>query len=195
MNRRIPRVFTVVLLLVPSFAAAQSIGIFADLESATCNISAPLYGPTNFYINAVGAGVFTLAGLAGAEFRVDHSIDVGVDALVTATPNPASSIALGDPMGFGCNVAFPECQSAASINLYMIQITPLKTESMTNKLLTVRPHVLSGPNFPCIILNRCDSPIFTGICVAGGEAWLNSNTNCTVALTDQTWTEIKNLFH
>ncbi len=43
-------------------------------------------------------------------------------------------------------------------------------------------------------LALCNTPVFTKLCVPGGEAYLNNSKNCEVAVTRETWTRVKLLF-
>jgi len=191
MKLRVIATLVAVLAFGVGSASAQSIGIFSDLGSASCNINAPLYTPTDFYINVIGS-----AGLTGAEFQVVHSMGIGVDILITPTANPVANVDLGNPMTGGCNIAFPGCQAGPSINLYTVSATVLNAANVTDVFMVVDGHTSpSNANFDCSLINLCDAPAFTSFCVAGGGAWMNSQTDCNVAVEDKTWGEVKNLFN
>ena len=52
----------------------------------------------------------------------------------------------------------------------------------------------SNPNFQCPVLVLCDAPIFTTICVPGGQAIWNGPP-CTVGVDQKSWSGVKNLFN
>ena len=194
MKLRVIAALVAVLAFGAGSASAQSIGVFADLGSANCNINAALYVPTIFYINVVGSGVLVPSGINGAEFQVLHTITAG-DGVMTPTPNAASNLNQGNPLAGGCNIAFPICQNGASVNLYSVQIVSFSA-LLANKVLSVSAHTTpSNPNFACALINKCDAPAFTAVCVAGGEGFINGGGNCNVAVEDVTWSKVKNLFN
>jgi len=196
MKLRVIATLVAVLAFGVGSASAQSIGIFADPGSASCNVNAALYVGTNFYINAVGSGALVPAGVNGAEFRVDTSFIGGADAILTPTPNPAATLALGNPFTGGCNIGFPGCQLGASVLLYTVQIVVLNAANTTNATMIVDQHTTpSNANFACALINKCDAPIYTAFCVPGGTAFLNGQGDCNVAVEDKTWSEVKNLFN
>ena len=53
----------------------------------------------------------------------------------------------------------------------------------------------SNPNFQCSLITQCDAPAFTALCVPGGEAFMNSTRDCTVAVEESSWSEIKSLYN
>jgi len=174
-------------------ASAQDIGIFADLGSASCNIAALPSTATNFYINVIGS-----AGITGTEVKVQHNLDIaGLSIFITPFANPLSSVSLGDIFGpEGGNIAFSGCQVGPSINLYRIQTLSLSPTANNDQLLSIVAKTPpSNVNFDCPLINLCDDPQFTAVCVAGGAAWMNSTNDCTVAVEEKTWGEVKNLFN
>ena len=195
MKLRVIATLVAILAFGAGSASAQSIGIFADLGSSSCNINAPQYVATNFYINVVGSGVLAPSGVAGAEFQVLHDVTAG-DVILTPTANPASNVALGNPVAGGCNIAFPSCQAGASVNLYAVSVLSINA-ALANKVLGIGAHnTPSNVNFQCSLVNKCDAPVFTAVCVAGGEGFLNgSGDPCTVAVEDVTWSKVKGLFN
>ena len=197
MKLRVIATLVAVLAFGVGSASAQSIGIFSDLGSASCNIAAPLYTPTTFYINVIGSeSILPISGMTVAEFRVANTLNIGVTALVTSVPNAAANIPIGDPFVGGALLAFPVCQNGPSINLYAVNFTSINDAANANQLLSVVAHnTPSNANFDCSLINLCDGPTFTSFCVAGGEAWLNSPTDCTVAVEEKSWGAVKTLFN
>lgn len=194
MKRRTLATLVLAVALATGSASAQSIGIFGDPSGATCNINAPAGVPSNLWILAIPG---PLGGITGAEFKIQHPWTPGVDALFINTPNPAANVALGDPWGFiGANVAFPVCQIGGVVNLFavtMIPLNPVTTANVTLGIVARTPP--NNPAFDCQLLTMCDAPEYTSICVGGGEAFVNSSRNCTVAVESTTWSQMKSLYN
>ena len=53
----------------------------------------------------------------------------------------------------------------------------------------------SNVNFQCALVNKCDAPTFTAVCVATGEAQLNGQDQCTVAVEETSWSTVKGLYN
>ena len=176
---------------VEKASACGGIAPFGDLGGAWCMIMAPLFQPATAYILGVPG---SLVGITGAEFRM-----TGVPAglyIVQATPNPAANLALGDPLGLGCNIAFVACQSGGtgSILLYTISLLNLSDTTGERTLLVERHTNPSNPNFLCPLFTLCDQPVFTKECVQGGRGFLNSHQNCEFAVNRAAWSEVKSLY-
>ena len=195
MKLRVIATLVAVLAFGVGSASAQSIGIFADTGSSSCNIQIPIYSQTSsFYINVVGAGSLVPTGINGAEFKVIHNF-TGADGILTVIPNAASNVALGDPMAGGCNIAFPGCQNGPSINLYEIKVFLLN--AAYTDFVSIGAHdAPSNENFACSLINKCDAPIFTAVCVPGGAAYINDTADpCQIAVEEKSWGEVKSLFN
>ncbi|MFQ5599713.1 MAG: hypothetical protein ACE5G2_04075 [Candidatus Krumholzibacteriia bacterium] len=142
-------------------------------------------------MNAAPLGIAT-GGITGAEFRVEGAPS---GWFFFPTANPESSIAFGDLLGFGTNIAFPSCQSTPSVNLYTVIV--IRVSAVNDRLLSVLPlQVFGCPDLCCVLLTVCDAPIFTKICVVGGEALINGTGDpCTVAVEQTTWSTLKSLYN
>ncbi|MFQ5600135.1 MAG: hypothetical protein ACE5G2_06235 [Candidatus Krumholzibacteriia bacterium] len=169
-------------------ASGQSIGLFSDPGCASCNLATTPGIPATLWIGMATGG--SVSGIKGAEFRVD-----GLPAgwLTISTPNPAANLALGDPFAGGCNIAFPECQVGACINLYTVTVIPFSSD--VDVVCVVDKHSSpSNPNFLCALVNLCDAPLFTKVCVGAGSMFINSQADCTVAVEETTWSSVKSLY-
>lgn len=184
-----------VFLLGAEPARAQAIGVYADEQGFGVQINAPLYTPTTFYIVARGGNAFNPPGVQGAEFAVEHDI-TPTQAIFSVLPSPASTLALGDPMNGGCNIGFPTCQAGYSVLLYTGQITVLDANAMMNRTLSVVKHSTpSNVNFDCPLLNKCDVPVYTAMCVLGDFTCINDFAGiCVFAVESSTWSEVKQLY-
>ena len=189
MKLRVIATLVAVLAFGVGSASAQSIGLFGDLGSASCNIA--VGGPGTFYINVVGSGVLPTGGITGAEFAVANLSTT--DAFLILTPNVAANVDLGNPFSGGTNVAFPTCQTGASINLYKVDF--FASVDLTGRLISIVAHSApNNPNFACSLVTLCDAPAFTKVCVAGGEAYIDG-PDCNVAVEETTWSDVKSLFN
>ena len=199
MKLRVIATLVAVLAFSAASASAQYIGVFTDLCSSSCNVTAAPFTVENFYINVVRSDVLPTGGIAGAEFQVVHDFEPGT--LLTPTANAASNVALGNPMTGGCDIAFPGCQVGDSVNLYSVQLVFLQAGNTTATMAVVAHTTPSSPNFACSLVWLCDDPVFTVVCVAGTEAFVNIPTygcgveDCTLAVEDVSWGAVKSLFN
>ncbi|MFQ5600134.1 MAG: hypothetical protein ACE5G2_06230 [Candidatus Krumholzibacteriia bacterium] len=182
------------LALFAGSASGQSIGIFADPLSGSCNLTWDVGLPGTVFINAILGGAVT--GIRGAEFRIDGAPQSGTEALYINTPNPLATIALGDPWGLpGASISFGTCQTGGSVNLYTVTVILLNPIPATDATISVVPrNPPTNPEFNCSLLNLCDDPAFTAVCVPGGQAFINSIRDCTVAVEETTWSGVKSLY-
>jgi hypothetical protein len=176
----------------PVRAYLPSIGVYFDPTCATCSANVGVGTPIEIYVNAQLGG-WIEPGLSGAEFRV-----TGMPAdwwILDVTPNPAANLVLGNPLALGCNIAFPDCRSrpGGCINLYVIRVLPISEPS--NVRLDVSRHLSpSGCHgFCCPLVTGCDAPVYTKVCAAGGQAWING-PSCTVGVARSTWSNVKALY-
>lgn len=183
------------LALGASTASAQSIGIYSDQAGANCNITLPPGTPVVWYILATVGGA-AAGGISGAEFRVDNWPSGGFDNVV---PNPGSNLALGSPIAAvnpGCNIAFPGCQPGTGGVVLLYSMTSLVFSPMATRTLTVLKHSNpSNVNFQCPLVTLCDAPVFTKVCVSGGQAVVNGTGNCTVGVETKTWSNVKAMYN
>ena len=78
MKLRVIATLVAVMAFGVGSASAQSIGVFADTGSASCNITAGAFQAVDFYINAVGTGVLPSGGgVRAAEFQLLFLIKEG----------------------------------------------------------------------------------------------------------------------
>jgi hypothetical protein len=194
MKLRVIATLVAVLAFGVGSASAQSIGVFADPGSSSCNIAGT--SVISFYVNVVGSGSLSPAGITGAEFRLDVPWGPADAAGVFETPNPAASVNVGASILVGKNIAFPACQVGPSIGLYTVTVLVANPAAFNDITVGILPHTTpSNVNFQCPVVNQCDAPAFTAVCVPGGEAFINSQRDCTVAVQEKTWSEVKNLFN
>jgi hypothetical protein len=186
--------------------APGSIGIYADLQGTSCNITAPLYVSTDFYILAMPDVPGTFVGVNGEEFRV-----IGLPAtagIITVTPNPLANVILGSPLDQGgaepqgVNIAWPNCQlidGNGIVLLYTISIFVTAAENAANLELelTKRRPSTNEQNNPCPLINNCNFPFYTAVCIVAAKAFLNHTSpgDCVVAVQQKTWGEVKSLYN
>ena len=204
MKLRVMASLVAVLALCVGSASAQDIGIFADQGGANCNIAAPQYVEVDFYVLAIGADALPLGlGVKGVEVRIDAEFESGFanGAILGWTPNPAANLVLGTtPLGTeglpgGQNIAFPSCQAQATVLIGTIDITVTNGGLVNGTYFSVRQHANpTNANFQCPLINQCIDPTFVQYCVPGMQATLNG-TDCTVAVAEKSWSEIKSLFN
>ncbi|MFQ5601178.1 MAG: hypothetical protein ACE5G2_11585 [Candidatus Krumholzibacteriia bacterium] len=200
MKLRVFALLVATLALWASSTLAQdgSIDIVFDAAGATCSgdITPPV--PATLYIIARLGGQ-TVDGITGAEFSIS-GFPAGWFAI--STPVPANSIPLGDPFiaagdtTGGANIAFPCVTDPGTgfVTLYSVNVIP--TVPVTDTFLIVGGKLPpTNPLFTCQLVNLCDDPQFTKVCVLGGQAFINpTGPACEVAVAERTWGEIKNLY-
>ena len=193
-------------------APGGEIGIYSDTAGSSCIITANVYTQTLFYILAK-PNLANTDGVNGAEFRVSGLWVPVADGVLTATPNPASSVALGNPFydpattptlasPWGCNIAFGPCQMVDAngfVMLYTVSLVAFNAGIVTEKTLDVEarnPPSNAQANFA--LITKCDPPTFTALQAAGGRAYVNvaSPGGCQqVAVESATWSSIKTLYN
>lgn len=173
--------------VLSSGARASYIGVLFDTTSYTHEACATPAVPLRGYIVAVLGGDVAAAGITGAEFRLE-----GLDPswASTATPNPTANLVLGDPLGAGCQIAFPTCQLPDVVILYTLDI--VAPTVIQDVMLTIRAHQNpSNPNFACPRLPLCDAPVFAISCVGGADAWVRP---CPVGVRAASWSAVRALY-
>ena len=175
-------------------ALASSIGVFFAADGSDCDATnAP--GPFTFWIGAVLHGDAAAGGITGAELRVD-GVPQPPEWFMTATCNPLTfcDFVPPDPTGGGANIAFPICQPESGGSfLLLFTVSGFAVTSPTRTFKVERHTTPSNPNFSCPLLFLCDAPVFTRLCVPGGEAFLNGGV-CTVGVEKKSWSSVKSLF-
>jgi len=187
--RTLARIMLVTLLVAGS-ASASSIGVFFAADGSDCDASQAMNASLDIYILAVLGGDAAQNGITGAEFRLD-GMPIGWFNNVIA--NPVATVALGNPIGGGCNIGFPVCQTGGTVLLYTI--SSFATTSLPSLVYKVYNHGSpSNPFFPCPLLVICDAPNYTKVCVPGGTAFVNGGT-CSVGVEPTSWSGVKALYH
>ncbi len=190
---RLPRLALALLVASQLFAclvSAQVISPFGDLGGTSCTLTAPPLVPTPFYLLAIPGPLGTMIG---AEFRVT-GLPSGL-YLHSSNRNPLANVAVGDPMEAGCDIAFPVCQSGANpILLYTVFLINLGDPVGDHTLRVERHTTPFFPPFACPLMILCDEPVFTKVCVNGGEGYLNSPRNCEVAVDHASWSKVKSMY-
>ena len=216
-------ILVLVLMLVWCVSASAQvgpsdgyIGVFSDATGSNCCIDAT-GGVTTLHVLFVTGGA-TSAGIVGAEFRIDVT-PTSESSFFIWSATPASNISIGEPINNitpqSLNIAFPECQTVTG---FAGDHIPLGTITVINATLEhellVRPHLApTNPNFSCPLVNLCDGPIFSQVCLTlqsgdpelagqepvGFRSFLNSPTcagaSCGfVSVEQSSWSGVKSLF-
>ena len=189
MKVRIIASLVLALMFAVGSASASSIGVYFAGDGSDCDATAAPFTPLGWYVLAHLYGDAGIDGLTGAEFRVS-----GVPGawFHTITANPAANTVLGNLFS-GTNVAFPGCMPGPWVLLYTVSTFPTAPSGpMTWQVLA--HSVPSSPLFNCPLIVFCDAPVYSKICVPGGEAFVNGGP-CTVGVAPATWSEVKSLFN
>ena len=206
MTRKMLTLFAVCSMVLTSAAVAQdgTLGVYLNDTGTVCEGStggAPLTG--SIWVNLAGA---SSSGIQGAEFRIDNTMFT--DYLIAPTANPSANVTLGNPFDqLGVNIAFPSCKTGTGgrVQLYTFSVIELTSPAPEDAWLTVRQHFTSSnPNFKCPLVNLCDDPAFTAVCLGAEESdhWravvnpsVGTTGDCTpVAVEEATWSAVKEVF-
>ena len=176
------------MLLAPGLAQASAIHLQAT--DGTCHLNITPTQPT---------GVFTILAdatascgcVSGAEFRV---AGLGSGWFVTVTASPGAALAIGDPLGAGCNIALSSCSTPGPALLYTIGLTYLAGGDPPATTLHVEAHSTpSHPAFACPVVTADTGIIFCRECATSGVLYINNPGDCTVGTRAATWSQVKAL--
>ena len=151
------------------------------------------------------------AGITGAEFYVRGWEEIAARGYtLTESFNPAAVFELGamsKPSGLlgnvrRLNIVFTTCTPDPLIGgdfVFLGAITALGfgvADIPANTYLSVIAGDPPGDmTFRCPLFTLCDAPFFTIVCGTGGEFIINpAERDCTVAVEEQTWSEVKSLY-
>ena len=193
-RRRIGLGFGLSLLLcVPIGASAQSIGVFSDASASSCNIiwdtrESPF---AEVFLHLL---MGPLRNFAGLEFRVAGLPQMPIPPSTEFYPSPA--VILGTSISDGLTVAWHTCQGEnATAPVWLGKVTLISFNPVGEHTLAIQGSLTpSNPEFQCPLVNLCDPPAFTKVCVAGGQAFMNSSRDCTVAVDERSWSAVKQLY-
>lgn len=168
-----------------------------------------------------GAEMFIKATAPGAGAGSQPVDLAALGWTVTVSPNSASSVVIGNPIltstppppdppyqrgniAFAVNPDGTGCQTGdagappGKVLLYTIQMFNFSNTNVipSNTYLTVGPGIPpTNPNFNCPLMTNCESPAFPAFCVKGGTFMVNPvGRSCNVAVSTQTWGEVKGLY-
>jgi hypothetical protein len=184
------------MLMLTSASAFAGIGLFSTPDGASCNANLQPFVQTPIHVLYLGQ-----AGppANGAEYRIDGMPGTfSSDYLATLQPAPNSNLNLGNGFdGTGHNVAWPAPQAFDSNgNLLLATYNMLIINSNFSVPASTQLSVVAR-NPPTNALFNC--PLITDAgfnlhCQAGGTMRLNGGPNCTVAVEDRTWSEIRSMY-
>jgi hypothetical protein len=192
MRVRVIASLVMVLGLAAGSASGSSIGIYFAADGTDCDATAAPFSPVNWWILGHFYGDAAVDGITGVEFRVD-----GWPAgwFGTPTKNAAFGTELGNPLTGGVNLAAATCQTGAGGWITLYSVSGFATSAVGPTTMAVNMHTNpSNPNYLCPLMVLCDIPVYTKICVSGGEAFLNGGA-CTVGVEPATWSQVKGLYN
>ena len=121
----------------------------------------------------------TLSGIAGAEFYLEglEQLPPGWFKQVVPAPGLVDVGAWSDPIGdirrvnvFWSVEGEVGCQTDALVFLGRVELTALSGDpNLYRQVRVVAGNPPFNPAFPCPKLLQCDAPIYTEVCVSGGE--------------------------
>jgi hypothetical protein len=193
------------LVLAAAPASAQTIGIFMDPEATSC---AGDVGTTPFrdlYVVAILEG--SVPVMTGAQFQITGIPESWTPNTALWVPDVGVGINLGHPLFAnpihedtpGVNLAFAACQgnSGEVTRVPLGRIVLLGAPTPQNVHLRVVGFDLVPTDPDCPFVTNCDAPAgYPKFCVGGGEIVLNGpgTGGCAVAVSEATWSHIKELY-
>ena len=182
-------------LLASTRVSARSIGVFGDASASTCNITwntAVSFQSTIYLFALLG----DIPGISAVEFRLAGLPTLQIPPQMNI-PDGAFSLGTIHDGIFVILSASGICQTPGPSRLVLIgTVTLISFDPVGEHTLSILADVTpSNPAFNCPQVQLCDNPAFTRVCVAGGQAFLNSSTDCTVAVRAMTWSQIKHLYN
>ena len=191
------------VMAVSTPASAQYIGLFTDANATSCAAQVGHNPRIDLHIIAILEGDVT--EMAGAQFQITGVPATWTPENVLWVPDVGSGISLGNPMfgtaahpdRAGVNVALYDCGgSSTNRRVPLGRVVLLGPPTEDNVHLRVSWFDLVPPDPNCPFILDCDAPIYSKVCVGGGEIVLNGDepASCQVAIEESTWSNIKSIF-
>jgi hypothetical protein len=176
--------------------ATAAIGIFSTPDGSNCNLTLPPFTPKSIYVLYLGQGG---PMINGADYRIagmPGTRDVTYTA--TLTHAPGSNLNLGHAFdGTAHAVAWPTVRpfdANGNTLLATYTLTVLGTPVPEGTVLSIEARTP-----PCMVVPWCGEALVTDanfnlIIQARGSMRVNGGPACTVAVQEDTWTGVRNLY-
>jgi hypothetical protein len=174
-------------------AANGMLGVFFDSNGSKCDGIVAQGGMTTLYVLLAADGD-TRAGISGAEFRIEME-GSGYRLFAEEVIFPNVKVQLGQALGEGINVAGDPCVNQVVVPMVRFQVQNLGGRS--DAVISIEPkNPPSSPNVPCALVNLCDAPAYTAVCVRPGKAVLNPTGSivCGSGAAASEWGRVKELY-
>jgi hypothetical protein len=158
--------------MVAEQAPSQTIGIFADPEGTSTNISLSPGVPGVFYVLATVEGQAE-DGISTLDFQV-----VGIPGSwsIDPEPNPDITVFIDDPFyPPGGAMSFGDCMTGVNGVLHLYTVTVVATDDVPSATLSVVPY--DHPDGDCPHLVVCGGQEPELICAIGGQATIDITVN------------------
>lgn len=166
--------------MVVDQASSQTIGIYADPEGTSTNISLTPGVPGIFYVLATVEGEAE-EGISALDFQV---IGIPGSWSIDPVPNPDIELFVHDPFEPpGGALAFGDCMTGVNGVLHLYTVTVVATDDVPSATLSVVEY--DSPNWDCPQMVVCVGQDFEMICVIGGQATIDitlNNDTCAGAI-------------
>ena len=188
------------LATLSSPASAQYIGIFMDPSATSCAASVGAKPWIDLHVILVLEG----SELRGTQFQITGAPATWNAQNVLWVPDIGLTISLGHPLfpnaiyddSGGANLVFSDCVPTIDTDKIPLgRLVILGAPTPEDVHLRVEG-VQLGLDPDCPFRSSCELLNIQKLCVGGGEAFLNgqTNVNCTVAVEETTWTQVRLLF-
>jgi hypothetical protein len=193
------------LISTASIAQAQSIDIILDSGQPVCSADVGPNPWIELHVVAVLGG--SVPEFQGAQFRISGRPDSWNQENVSWVWDASVTLGYGNPLlapsdsgnnlGAGGIAAWSSCQPKQGSTRRIGKILILGAPVPENTMLRITGFTVN-PNEPhCPMMNRCDNPYYSTVCVQGGSFVLNgtNSKNCSItAVEELTWTAVKGLY-
>jgi hypothetical protein len=169
--------------------SGASIGLYSTPDCTSCTLRIPPSSTTGTLYICASTTDF-LGDAIGAWFKVE-GLPAGWFAAAVPAPGATAS---GDPFGAGVSMSFNPVLKGDCDVLYTVTLTPPSPGAQAILHVTHKDDPPLGAQCPLL---ESDLPAcaFCPFCVAGGTMFVNTDTDCTVAVQQRTWSQVKSLFH
>ncbi|MFQ5599325.1 MAG: hypothetical protein ACE5G2_02085 [Candidatus Krumholzibacteriia bacterium] len=170
------------------------LGLFFDENASECTGDVGPGATKTLYVVLVPDGD-TRGGITGAEFRVDIDdatsyVFQGEEIVVPG------AIKVGDALGSGITLAWPECQSNLVIPILSFQVLNFGSGASGANVRIDHHGSPSHREFVCPLAVLCNGPVFDKVCVESGKAVLNPSqpSPCGPTTESAEWSRVKELY-
>jgi hypothetical protein len=179
MKKFVLTIAVLTLMSSPVLAQTESVGVFADTQALSCELTVPPLTLTDVYV------IHRSAGASGSQFKVE--LPAGVTAAGGGVGNP-SFLVIGDPY-VDLALAYTLCLSG---EIVVWRVTLFAGAAVPNcSYVSVVPAPTATGNVVISVdCNYAELPAYGGQGIISATA----SCSCNVATQESTWGKVKSLY-